>query len=133
MRVIATNGCFDVLHAGHVDILRAARRLGDWLTVGLNSDESVRKLKGSGRPLQPQTWRKMVLEELRCVNEVIIVDEDYMCRFLERVKPALWVKGGDYTLETLDQREVATARALGIDIRILPVRYDIHTKGILAS
>jgi D-beta-D-heptose 7-phosphate kinase/D-beta-D-heptose 1-phosphate adenosyltransferase len=94
--VVATGGCFDLLHAGHVATLRAARRLGDCLVVCLNSDESVRGLKGPGRPLVPAADRVRVLEALECVDAVVVFDEDTPERVLRRVRPQVWAKGGDY-------------------------------------
>ncbi|MBV8950644.1 MAG: D-glycero-beta-D-manno-heptose 1-phosphate adenylyltransferase [Actinobacteria bacterium] len=104
--VVATSGCFDLLHAGHVSALRAARSLGDLLIVCLNSDESVRRLKGSGRPLVPESDRAEVLRGLTCVDEVVIFDDDTPVRALERIRPHLFVKGGDYGGETLVEAEV---------------------------
>jgi D-beta-D-heptose 7-phosphate kinase / D-beta-D-heptose 1-phosphate adenosyltransferase len=94
--VVATGGCFDLLHAGHVATLRAARRLGDCLVVLLNSDASVRRLKGPGRPVVPQADRVRVLEALECVDAVLVFDEDTPVDALRRLRPRVWVKGGDY-------------------------------------
>ncbi len=94
--VVATGGCFDVLHAGHVSMLRAARSLGDWLVVCLNSDASVRRLKGPGRPLNPAADRATILAALDCVDQVEIFDEDTPERLLGQLRPSIWVKGGDY-------------------------------------
>lgn len=98
MKVIATNGCFDLLHAGHVSFLKEARELGDYLIVGCNSDRSVKQLKGSTRPINNQEDRKVVLESLRCVDEVRIFDDKDACSFLDSVKPNIYVKGGDYNI-----------------------------------
>jgi D-beta-D-heptose 7-phosphate kinase/D-beta-D-heptose 1-phosphate adenosyltransferase len=95
--VVATGGCFDLLHAGHVATLEAARAVGDILVVCLNSDESVRRLKGSQRPLQPVSDRARVLLALRAVDAVVVFDEDTPVEALRRVKPDVWVKGGDYS------------------------------------
>jgi rfaE bifunctional protein nucleotidyltransferase chain/domain len=94
--VVATGGCFDLIHPGHVGVLEAARRLGDCLIVCLNSDESVRRLKGTGRPLQGEQDRATVLRALRCVDEVIVFDEDTPVEALRALRPDVWVKGGDY-------------------------------------
>jgi rfaE bifunctional protein nucleotidyltransferase chain/domain len=94
--VVATGGCFDLLHAGHVATLTAARSLGDCLVVCLNSDESVRRLKGPSRPLVPAVDRAKVLEALECVDAVIVFDEDTPVEVLGRLKPHIWAKGGDY-------------------------------------
>ncbi|HYP46802.1 MAG TPA: PfkB family carbohydrate kinase [Propionibacteriaceae bacterium] len=95
--VVATGGCFDLLHAGHVATLEAARTLGDILVVCLNSDESVRRLKGSQRPLQPVADRARVLSALQAVDAVLVFDEDTPVEALRRIKPDVWVKGGDYS------------------------------------
>jgi D-beta-D-heptose 7-phosphate kinase/D-beta-D-heptose 1-phosphate adenosyltransferase len=94
--VVATGGCFDLLHAGHVATLEAARALGDCLVVCLNSDESVRRLKGSARPLVPQGDRARVLAALECVDEVVVFDEDTPDEAIRRIRPDVWAKGGDY-------------------------------------
>lgn len=95
--VVATGGCFDLLHAGHVATLEAARALGDCLVVLVNSDSSVRRLKGSGRPLQPQQDRARVLGALHCVDAVVIFDEDTPAVVLADLQPDVWAKGGDYS------------------------------------
>jgi D-beta-D-heptose 7-phosphate kinase / D-beta-D-heptose 1-phosphate adenosyltransferase len=107
-RVVATGGCFDLLHAGHVGTLEAARRLGDCLVVCLNSDASVRRLKGPGRPLQPEADRARVLAALRCVDAVAVFDEDTPAAVLKELRPDLWVKGGDYTGAVLPETAVLT-------------------------
>ena len=94
--VVATGGCFDLLHAGHVSLLQAARSLGDCLIVCLNSDDSVRRLKGDGRPLNQEADRVNVLAALGCVDAVTVFSEDTPCAVLERIRPDIWVKGGDY-------------------------------------
>ena len=94
--VVATGGCFDLLHTGHVETLRAARALGDRLVVCLNSDASIRRLKGPGRPIVPEADRARVLMALECVDEVVLFDEDTPVEVLRRVRPAIWTKGGDY-------------------------------------
>jgi len=104
--VVATGGCFDLLHAGHVAMLQAARRLGDCLVVLLNSDASVRRLKGPGRPFQPQRDRAAVLCGFDCVDVVEIFDEDTPIRALERVRPHVFAKGGDYTHADLPEKTV---------------------------
>ncbi|MEP0814405.1 MAG: D-glycero-beta-D-manno-heptose 1-phosphate adenylyltransferase [bacterium] len=95
-KIVFTNGCFDILHPGHIDILKRARRLGDVLIVGLNSDASTKRLKGENRPFIRESLRKTVLEELRSVDLVIIFDEDTPIRLIEALRPDVLVKGGDY-------------------------------------
>lgn len=104
--LVATGGCFDLLHAGHIAMLSAARRLGDYLVVCLNSDDSVRRLKGPGRPLQPATDRAKVLRALRAVDEVVVFDEDTPTAVLDRLRPDIWVKGDDYAGAELPEAEV---------------------------
>ena len=95
--VVATGGCFDLLHSGHVATLEAARALGDFLVVCLNSDDSVRRLKGPQRPLQRVEDRARVLSALRAVDAVVVFDEDTPVEALRRLRPHVWVKGGDYS------------------------------------
>jgi rfaE bifunctional protein nucleotidyltransferase chain/domain len=102
--VVATSGCFDLLHAGHVASLRAARALGDSLVVLLNSDNSVRRLKGPGRPLVPERDRATVLESLSFVDAVEIFDEDTPVEALRRIRPSVFVKGGDYGVRELPEQ-----------------------------
>src|SRR6266513_4245608 len=96
-KLVATNGCFDLLHVGHVRYLQAARGLGDALVIGLNGDHSVRELKGSGRPINNERDRAEVLAALECVDFVTIFPEVRATRLLEVVSPAIYTKGGDYT------------------------------------
>jgi rfaE bifunctional protein nucleotidyltransferase chain/domain len=95
--LVATGGCFDLLHAGHVATLEAARALGDRLVVCVNSDASVAQLKGPGRPLQPADDRVRILQALSCVDEVVVFEEDTPEDVLRSLRPQLWVKGGDYS------------------------------------
>jgi rfaE bifunctional protein nucleotidyltransferase chain/domain len=104
--VVATGGCFDLLHAGHVAMLQAARRLGDCLVVCLNSDVSVRRLKGPDRPLVGEDDRAAVLRALGCVDDVIVFDEETPVAALERLAPDVFVKGADYDAATLPEAEV---------------------------
>lgn len=104
--VVATGGCFDLLHAGHVASLRAARRLGDCLVVCLNSDASVRRLKGPGRPLVPAPDRARVLEALEFVDAVLVFDDDTPADALRRLQPQVWAKGGDYAGQDLPESAV---------------------------
>jgi len=106
-KVVFTNGCFDVLHRGHLELLRHCRSLGRWVIVGLNSDESVRRLKGASRPIVSQDDRKAILEELNCVDEVIIFNEDTPYELIQREKPDIIVKGGDYKNENVVGNDLA--------------------------
>lgn len=105
-RVVATGGCFDLLHTGHLSVLEAARRLGDCLIVCLNSDDSVRRLKGQARPLVSEDDRAAVLEALRCVDAVEVFEETTPDAVLRRIRPHVWVKGGDYGEGDLPERDV---------------------------
>jgi rfaE bifunctional protein nucleotidyltransferase chain/domain/rfaE bifunctional protein kinase chain/domain len=104
--IVATGGCFDLLHAGHVATLQAARRLGDRLVVLLNSDASVRRLKGPDRPIQSAADRARILAAVSAVDEVVIFDEDTPIRALEQLRPDIWVKGADYAVGDLPETEV---------------------------
>ena len=94
--VVFTNGCFDLLHVGHVRLLRQAAALGDYLVVGLNTDASVRRLKGDSRPIHPETARAELLAALECVDAVILFDEETPLSLIEAIRPNVLVKGGDY-------------------------------------
>lgn len=120
-RIVFTNGCFDLLHAGHVRYLQQARGLGDALVVGLNSDRSVRELKGEGRPLNPQDDRAEVLAALGCVDYVVVFDGKRATDLLRTVRPHVYAKGGDYTPDSLDPEERGALEACGADIKILPL------------
>jgi rfaE bifunctional protein nucleotidyltransferase chain/domain len=116
--VVATGGCFDVLHAGHLALLEQARALGDCLVVLLNSDASVRRLKGPSRPVHPAADRGRLLEGLACVDAVVVFEDDDPTATLARLRPDVWVKGGDYRDQDLP--EARTVRALGGRIAFVP-------------
>ena len=120
-RLVLTNGCFDLLHVGHVRYLQQAAELGDVLVVAVNGDESVRSLKGPGRPLNSEEDRAEVLAALECVDFVVIFPDVRATRVIEALRPAIYVKGGDYTLESLDPEEVAALKKAGAEIRTLPL------------
>jgi len=119
-RLVATNGCFDLLHVGHVRYLQAARALGDFLAIGLNGDDSVRELKGSGRPITTESDRAELLAALQCVDLVTIFPQLRATQFIAAVGPAVYVKGGDYSSETLDEEERAVLKEIGAEIRLIP-------------
>jgi len=120
-RLVFTNGCFDLLHAGHVRYLQQARELGDALAVGLNSDRSVRELKGEGRPINSQDDRAEVLAALGCVDYVVVFDGKRATDVLRTVRPHLYAKGGDYTPDSLDPEERGALSAAESEIKILPL------------
>ena len=130
-KLVATNGCFDLLHVGHVHYLQAARALGDVLAVGLNGDRSVRELKGAGRPINNERDRAEVLAALECVDLVTIFPEMRATQFISASVPAIYVKGGDYTSETLNAEESAVLRKIGAEIRILPFEKGYSTSLLL--
>ena len=130
--LVVTNGCFDILHAGHVDYLESARSLGDLLIVGLNGDQSVQELKGPGRPINAQGDRARVLAALGCVDAVCIFPEKRATRFLEAVQPDVYVKGGDYTLETIDQQERRAVESAGGRIAFIPFTAGKSTSALVA-
>lgn len=130
-RLVVTNGCFDLLHVGHVRYLQAARVLGDVLAVGVNGDASVRSLKGDGRPLNNEQARAEVLAALGCVDYVVIFQEVRATEFLEQVRPAIYVKGGDYKAETLNAEERAVLEKAGAEIRIVPFEPGYSTTALI--
>ena len=105
-KIVFTNGCFDIIHAGHVRYLTAAKNFGDVLIVGLNDDESVRRLKGASRPINSQDDRAEVLLGLKAVDHVIFFGEQTAENLIAEVKPDVYVKGGDYTLDTLPEAKI---------------------------
>ena len=119
-RLVVTNGCFDVLHRGHVTYLEAARHQGDALLIGLNADAGVRALKGPHRPVNTEEDRAAVLAALECVDGVCIFREPTALRFLEVVRPDIYAKGGDYTIDTINQDERRLVEKLGGKIVVLP-------------
>ncbi len=128
-RVVFTNGCFDLLHPGHVTYLEAARDLGDLLVVGLNSDASVRRLKGPARPVLPQADRATVLAGLRSVDYVTVFDEDTPLRLIEALLPDVLVKGGDWAVERIVGREAV--EAAGGRVATIPFVEGKSTTGIV--
>ena len=120
-RIVFTNGCFDLLHVGHVRYLQAARALGDALAVGVNADESVRALKGPGRPLNSADDRAEVLAALACVDYVTIFAEPRATHLIAQTRPHVYVKGGDYQLETLNPEEYAVLQSVGARIEFVPM------------
>jgi D-glycero-beta-D-manno-heptose 1-phosphate adenylyltransferase len=131
--VVVTNGCFDLLHVGHVTYLEAARSLGDLLLVGVNGDAAVRELKGPDRPVNSQDDRATVIAALGCVDAVVVFPEKRAARFLEQAPPDVYVKGGDYTLESLDQEERRVVEGGGGRIVLLPMVPGKSTSALLTK
>lgn len=130
-KVVATNGCFDLLHAGHVRYLQAARALGDLLVVGVNGDRSVRALKGAGRPITPEHDRAEILAALACVDLVTVFPELRATKFLAAVRPDIYVKGSDYTPRTLDGEELTILKEIEAAIRLIPFEAGYSTSGLI--
>jgi rfaE bifunctional protein nucleotidyltransferase chain/domain len=128
-RVVLANGCFDLLHVGHVRYLDAARALGDVLFVGLNSDAAVARLKGPGRPLMPAAERAEILAGLRAVDHVVVFDEDTADRLVSLVRPAVHAKGTDYTDASVP--EAASVRAVGGRVAIVGDPKDHATRDLI--
>lgn|ERR1035437_843422 len=122
--IVFTNGCFDILHRGHIEYLKQSKKLGTYLIVGINSDDSVRRLKGENRPFNNQWDRKSVLDELRCVDEVIIFEEDTPYELIKKVGPDIITKGGDYKVEDVVGHDLA-------QIVIIPYLEGYSTSNIL--
>ncbi len=120
-KLVVTNGCFDILHLGHVTYLESARNLGDALLVGVNSDDAARQLKGEGRPVNSQADRAAVLAALASVDGVCIFADKSAAKFLSVARPDIYVKGGDYTLDTLNQEERRVVKSAGGKIVIYPL------------
>ena len=132
-RLVFTNGCFDILHAGHIRYLQQARQLGDALLVALNGDESVRTLKGPSRPLNGQDDRAEVLCALECVDYVTIFPEVRVSNILRAVKPQIYAKGGDYTPESLNPDERDALCEINAEIKILPLVPGRSTTGLITK
>jgi D-beta-D-heptose 7-phosphate kinase/D-beta-D-heptose 1-phosphate adenosyltransferase len=128
-RVVLTSGCFDILHSGHISYLNAAKALGDVLVVGLNTDAGVRRLKGAGRPINPLEERAHVLTGLSSVDYVVPFDEETPAELARALRPHVFVKGGDYTLERMP--EAAVVQALGGEVRILTYVRDRSTTSVI--
>ena len=128
-RVVFTNGVFDLLHPGHIDVLTAARAQGDALIVGLNSDDSVHRLKGPSRPVRTQAERAYVMAALEAVDAVVIFDQDTPLELVRHLEPSVIVKGGDYTPDTVVG--AAEVRALGGEVVIVPLTPGQSTTSII--
>ena len=129
--LVLTNGCFDLLHTGHVRYLQQARDLGDALIVAVNGDASVRELKGPTRPINSESDRAEVLAALRCVDHVVIFEDKRVTEVIRELKPSIYAKGGDYTPETLDPDERAALEEVGAKVRILQLVPGRSTTSIL--
>lgn len=120
-RVVFTNGCFDLLHVGHIRCLQAARALGEALIVAVNGDASVRALKGPTRPVNSEQDRAEVLAALACVDYVVIFDTERVTDLVHAIRPQVYAKGGDYSVDKLNAEEHWALREVGADVHILPL------------
>jgi D-glycero-beta-D-manno-heptose 1-phosphate adenylyltransferase len=130
-RIVLANGCFDLLHVGHVRYLDAARRLGDVLFVGINGDAAVSRLKGEGRPLMPADERIEILSALRAVDHVVVFDDDTADKLITAVRPDVHAKGTDYTADSVPERE--TVRACGGRVAIVGDPKDHATRDVIGE
>ena len=128
--VVLATGCFDIIHRGHISLLEQASMRG-WLMVGVNSDRAVKLLKGKGRPVHNQDDRCYVLASLACVHRAFVIDDVRVAEAIRLVQPNYWFKGGDYTMDSLDQSEVAAAKAAGTEIVIIPTLKGYSTTATL--
>ncbi len=119
-KLVVTNGCFDILHLGHITYLESARQRGDALLIGVNGDAAVRGLKGAGRPVNSETDRASILAALQSVDGVCIFSDTTATKFLAAAQPDIYVKGGDYTLDTLNQDERRAVESAGGKIILVP-------------
>lgn len=117
-KVVTSNGCFDLLHYGHINTLVEAKKLGDVLIVGINSDAAVAMLKGPGKPLNSEVYRALQVASLDCVDFVVVFDDVLPTRFVETIKPSVHVKGGDYTMDKIP--EAALVKQFGGEVVIVP-------------
>ena len=130
-RVVLANGCFDILHVGHIRYLEDASRLGDVLVVAINSDRSVRQLKGEGRPILNEEERATLVSALRCVDYVVVFQETDVSQVIDGLRPSVHAKGPDYTEETVPERN--QVRSYGGEVRIAGDPKDHSTKNILGT
>ncbi|MBI5224939.1 D-glycero-beta-D-manno-heptose 1-phosphate adenylyltransferase [Candidatus Micrarchaeota archaeon] len=127
--IVTTNGAFDILHVGHVKYLESAKALGDILIVGINSDKSVRKLKGKGRPINSEKSRAIVIASLQCVDYVCIFDHHLPLEFISKAIPKVHVKGGDYLKKNLP--ETPLVKSIGGSIKIIKFEKGFSTTNVL--
>jgi len=128
-KIVFTNGCFDILHAGHVDIFQQARNLGGALVVAVNSDISIKKIKGEKRPVVPQAQRMQVLAALEAIDYVVIFDEENPFKIIKEIQPDILVKGGDWPVETIVGRELVEKK--GGKVLSIPLMEGISTTNII--
>jgi rfaE bifunctional protein nucleotidyltransferase chain/domain len=128
-KIVFTNGCFDILHVGHADYLNKAKSLGDTLVVGINSDASVRRIKGEKRPILPQQMRAYLLDNLKPVDYVVIFEEDTPLELIKAIKPDVLVKGADWDLERIVGADFVLS--YGGRVERIPFSFDISTSKVV--
>jgi rfaE bifunctional protein nucleotidyltransferase chain/domain len=128
-KIVFTNGCFDILHAGHADYLNKAKSLGDILVVGINSDASVRRIKGEKRPILPQQMRAYLLDNLKPVDYVVIFEEDTPLELIKAIKPDVLVKGADWDLERIVGADFVLS--YGGRVERIPFSFDVSTSKVI--
>ena len=131
-RLVVTNGCFDLMHRGHVDYLVHARLLGEALLVGVNSDASIGAIKGPSRPIVPEKHRLYMLAALECVDAIVVFSTTTATDLLRSIAPDVYAKGGDYSALTLVQEEYRMLQQMGCEIRLLPLVTGVSTTDIVA-
>ena len=132
-KVVWTNGCFDIIHLGHIFYLEHAKKEGDKLIVGLNSDASVKMIKGTDRPIIPEDERARVLAALECVDYITIFREESPLNLLKKLRPDKYVKGGDYTIDTINQDERRLMESYGIEIVLMPKIEGSSTTNVISK
>ena len=132
-KVCATNGCFDLLHAGHIKYLYESSKYGDIFIIGCNGDASVRQLKGKDRPIQTEKDRALILSALECVNFVSIFEEKEAVNFLQVAQPDFYIKGGDYTLDSMDSQEKEAVTTYGGKIVLAPMLQGKSSSSIISK
>lgn len=133
MKVAAVTGCFDIFHIGHLRLIKFAAQNADFILIGLNSDKSIKLLKGESRPINNENYRKELLESVKYINKVEIVDYLDMAEFLKANKPNYWIKGAQYNFDTLPKNEVEAINSYGGEILFCPMTENISTTKIVNS
>jgi len=128
-QIVFVNGCFDLFHMGHLDLLNQAAALADILIVGVNSDDSVKTLKGNKRPIISQLYRSFIIDNIRCVDYTTIFDDKTPKALIEMIKPDIMIKGEDYKKKTIEEMETIIKQ--GIDIRYIDNKYNMSTSAII--
>lgn len=130
-KIVFTNGCFDIFHAGHVSLLNESKNFGDILIVGMNSDKSVRLLKGEGRPINGEDDRALIISSICVVDHVIIFDEFSVIDLIKFIKPDIITKGGDYTVEQLSEVGGDFMKEIGGEVKLIPITKETSTTKII--